>query len=626
MSLVDVADGIEKRINPIAKYINAAGAFTSLLMVILVTAHVLSRGILNKPLIGMVEIEELMIVVLVFCGIAYTQITGNHISVDFVTIRLPKRIKDLLSVATSLLTTIFLFILSWQSLVQSKGQMANGTATFDLQIKLYWIMWIVAAGFFIFGLSTLVSFLKITHGTIRSGHPISTVLAILFPIALAVIPFLGIELDIVVGQYFGIIALLIFLFSGMLIGAALGFLGFFGMALLFGPESGFGLLKTVPYSMTAAYSLCVIPFFILMGELCFQSGLSEKLYKAAYKWVGHFRGGLSMATVLACGAFSAVSGSSLATAATMGAVSLPEMKRYKYADTLATGSIAAGGTIGILIPPSVVLIIYGILTEVSIAELFFAGIIPGLISLVYYIIAIIIWTRINPTVGPEGPKFSMKEKVSSLKDTWEVGCLFVLIMGGIYSGLFTPTEAGAVGATGALVLGLLRRRIKGQNLYDALLATGRTTSMVFMIVIGTAIYGYFLTSTQLPMQLAMYATELPVPPVVVVGLIILICFSLGCIMGTMPLIFITVPIFAPVVETLGYNLIWFGVIVVVISEIGMITPPVGINAYIMKGIAKDVPLSTVFKGIFPFLIADFARLITLIAFPALTLFLPELLR
>lgn len=626
MSIVDFADGIEKRIKPIAKYINAAGAFTSLLMVILVTAHVLSRAIFNKPLIGMVEIEELMIVLLVFCGIAHTQITGNHISVDFVTVRLPKRIKDLIDVATSLLTTIFLFALSWQSLAQSKNQMMNGTATFDLQIKLYWVMWIVAAGFFIFGLSTLTSFLKISHKTIQSGSPVSTGFAIVFAITLAVIPFLGIELDIVVGQYFGIIALLIFLFSGMLIGAALGFLGFVGMALLFGPEAGFGLLKTVPYSMTAAYSLCVIPFFILMGELCFQAGLSEKLYKAAYYWVGRFRGGLSMATVLACGAFSAVSGSSLATAATMGAVSLPEMKRYKYADTLATGSIAAGGTIGILIPPSVVLIIYGILTEVSIAELFFAGIIPGLISLVFYIIVIIIWTRINPKVGPAGPKFSMTKKVNSLKDTWEVVCLFALIMGGIYSGLFTPTEAGAIGATGALALGLVRRRINGKNLYEALLATGKTTSMVFMIIIGTAIYGYFLTSTQLPMQIAMYATELPVAPVVVVGLIIFICFCLGCVMGTMPLVFITVPIFAPVVESLGYNLIWFGVIVVVISEIGMITPPVGINVYIMKGLAKDVPLSTIFRGIFPFLIADFARLITLIAFPALSLFLPELLR
>lgn len=246
MSIVVFADGIEKRINPIAKYINAAGAFTSLLMVVLVTAHVLSRAIFSKPLIGMVEIEELMIVLLVFCGIAHTQITGNHISVDFVTTRLPKRIKDLIDVVTSLLTTIFLFVLSWQSLVQSKNQMINGTATFDLQIKLYGVMWIVAAGFFLFGLSTLTSFLKISHKTIQSGSPVSTGFAILFAITLAVIPFLGMELDIAVAQYFGIIALLIFLFSGMLIGAVLGFLGFLEWRCSLDRRPGSGFSKQFP--------------------------------------------------------------------------------------------------------------------------------------------------------------------------------------------------------------------------------------------------------------------------------------------------------------------------------------------------------------------------------------------
>ncbi len=626
MSFIERVERFEKRIESVTRYLNAAGACTSLLMVILVTAHVISRAVFKQPLVGTVELEELMIVILVFCGIAYTQVTGNHISVDFITSRLPKGAQEILATATSLVQTLFFMILTWQSLVQSITRMSDGTATFDLRIPLFWVMWILCLGFFLFGLSTLTEFLKNAWQSAANGHPISTVIAILSGVILVILPFMGMEMELEWGQYFGVVALLIFLFSGMLIGAALGFLGFFGMAFLFGPDSGLGLLRTVPYAMTASYSLCVIPFFILMGELCFQSGLSEKLYQAAYKWVGRFRGGLSMATVLACGAFSAVSGSSLATAATMGAVSLPEMKRYKYADTLATGSIAAGGTIGILIPPSVVLIIYGILTEVSIAELFFAGIIPGLLSLVYYIIAIMIWTRINPEVGPAGPRFPMRERVKSLRDTWEVLCLFALIMGGIYGGLFTPTEAGAIGATGALVFGLIRRRITGKNLFSALLATGRTTSMVFLVVIGTAIYGYFLTSTQLPMELANYATSLAISPMAVIGAIVLICFGLGCVMGTLPLVFITVPIFAPVVETLGFDLIWFGIIVVVISEIGMITPPVGINVYIMKGIAEDVPLSTIFRGIFPFLLADFARLFTLIAFPAVSLFLPQLLR
>lgn len=626
MSFNTKVTGAEKILKKVARILNGAGACTSLLMVILVTIHVLSRALFSKPLMGTVELEELMIVILVFGGIAYTQITRNHISVDFITARLPDSFKINLETVTNIVSSLFFFILTWQSLVQAREQFADGTATFDLQIPLFWVMWIVALGFFLFGLSTFLDFLKTAQNQIKDNGIWGTLIACIVGLALVIIPFTGIELELEVGQYLGIFALLIFLFSGMLIGAALGFLGFFGMSLLFGLDSGLGLLSTVPYSMTASYSLCVIPFFILMGELCFQAELSTKLYMAAYKWVGRFRGGLSMATVLACGAFSAVSGSSLATAATMGAVSLPEMKRYKYADTLATGSIAAGGTIGILIPPSVVLIIYGILTEVSIAELFFAGIVPGLISLLYYIIAIMIWTRIDPEVGPPGPRFTFQERMSSLKSIWEVVILFILIMGGIYGGFFTPTEAGAIGATGALIFGLIRGKIKGKNLFEALLSTGRTSSMVFLVVIGTAIYGYFLTSTQLPMALASYATNLDVPPVFVVGAIIAICFGLGCVMGTLPLVFITVPIFAPVVESLGYNLTWFGVIVVVISEIGMITPPVGINVYIMKGIAKDVPLSTVFRGIFPFLIADFARLITLIAFPWLTLFLPQLLR
>jgi tripartite ATP-independent transporter DctM subunit len=333
-----------------------------------------------------------------------------------------------------------------------------------------------------------------------------------------------------------------------------------------------------------------------------------------------------MATILACGAFAAVSGSSLATAATMGAVALPEMKRYKYADSLATGSIAAGGTIGILIPPSVVFIIYGILVEVSIADLFFAGVIPGLISLLYYVIAIHFWTRVNPGAGPPGPRTRFGERVHSLKDTWEVLALFLLIMGGIYGGFFTPTEAGAIGASGAFVIALIRKRLSRQSLFSSLLATGRTTSMVFLVVIGTAVYGYFLTSTQLPMQMAKFVVGLDVPPYIVLSAILIVCFALGCVMGTLPLIFITVPIFTPVVETLGYNLIWFGVIMVVVCEIGLITPPVGMNVFIIKGIAKDVPLSTIFKGIFPFLGADLARLTTIILLPQVALYLPNLLR
>ncbi|MFH1058711.1 MAG: TRAP transporter large permease, partial [Pseudomonadota bacterium] len=293
---------------------------------------------------------------------------------------------------------------------------------------------------------------------------------------------------------------------------------------------------------------------------------------------------------------------------------------------LSTGAIAAGGTVGILIPPSVIFIIYGVLVEQSIGELFAAGIVPGILFLLYYCIAIAIWTHKNPQAGPPGPRTTFGQKIVSLKDTWEVLSLFVIVMGGIYGGLFTATEAGAIGAVGALVFGLLRRRVTRQNLFTSLLATGRTTSMVFLVVIGTAIYGYFLTSTQMPMDLAEWVVNLPLPRAVIFMAVIAVYFVLGCLMGTLPLVFITVPIFAPVMETLGFDLIWFGVIVVFVAEIGLITPPVGMNVFVMGGIAKDVSLATIFRGVMPFLAADVLLVLSLLAFPQLALWLPALLR
>ena len=630
MPVQGFADRLTRLISPPAVFLNGVGAAMSLLMVLLVAANVLSRAFLGVTLAAVVELEEIMLVVLVFWAMAQAQLGQKHIGVDFFTARLSEQAQVRLAGLTQAMSGFFFLLFFWQSLVISRTYWVTNDTTLLLQISKTPLTLVIAIGFFFLALALIKDALASTADLLRRGSGAWAVL--LWPLAL--LPVVGVyapgwfgwELDPERYQLVWAAALLALLFSGMLIGAALGLLGALGMALCFGTDAGLGLLQTVPLSATAAYSLCVIPFFVLMGEICFHSGLSDKLYRAAYRWVGHWPGGLSIATVLACGAFSAVSGSSLATAATMGTVALPEMRRYGYKDTLATGSIAAGGTIGILIPPSVILIIYGVLVEVSIAELFFAGIIPGLISLLYYVIAILIWTRLSPDLGPPGPRFGMGERFKSLAQTWEVLVLFVLVMGGIYGGWFTPTEAGAIGAAGALCFGFVRRRIKGENLKSSLLATGRTTAMVFMVVIGTAVFGYFLTSTQIPMRLAEWAANLPVPPYVVVAAIIGCCFVLGCVMGTLPLVFITVPIFAPVVESLGYDLVWFGVIMVVVSEIGLITPPVGMNVFIMKGVADDVPLTTIFKGIMPFLLADVARLITLIAFPALTLFLPDLLR
>jgi C4-dicarboxylate transporter, DctM subunit len=301
------------------------------------------------------------------------------------------------------------------------------------------------------------------------------------------------------------------------------------------------------------------------------------------------------------------------------------MKRYRYAPTLAVGSIAAGGTIGILIPPSTMLIIYGILTEQSISKLFFAGFLPGMLSVIYYLVVIYILTLRKPSLGPPGARVSWGDRLTSLKDTWLVIALFLLIMGGLYTGIFTPTEAGAVGASAVLGISLLNRKMTWPNLLSSLLETGETTAMVFAILIGTTIFGRLLSATQLPMELASFVVGLPVPPWVVLATIIAFYFVFGCIMGTLPLIVLTVPIFFPVIQALSYDPIWFGIVIVMVSEIGLITPPVGMNVFIIKGVAKDVPLSTIFRGIFPFLGADIARLATIIIFPQIALYLPNLI-
>ena len=425
--------------------------------------------------------------------------------------------------------------------------------------------------------------------------------------------------------YLGIVVLIVILFCGVHIGIAMGVVGFLGMVCVNNWMAGMMVLKTVPFTTFSNYGLSVVPLFILMGIICFHAGLSKDLYESVHKWLGHLRGGLAMATVGACASFAAVSGSSLATAATMGTVALPEMKRYKYDPALATGCIAAGGSIGILIPPSVPLIIYGILANQSVGKLFMAGIIPGILEAVFYIITISILCRFKPEIGPPGPKTSFIEKVVSLKATWGVLVLFVLVIGGIYMGIFSPTEAAGVGACGACLFALLRGRLNWSTFKSSLLGSVKTVSMIFTILLGAMILGYFLAATRLPFELATVIGGLPVNRYVILILILIIFILLGCVMDSLAIIILTVPIFYPLTEALGFDAIWFGILVVRAAEIGLITPPVGMNVFIIKGIAKDVPMFTIFRGIVPFIFADLCHVTLLILVPQLSLFLPNLM-
>ena len=412
------------------------------------------------------------------------------------------------------------------------------------------------------------------------------------------------------------------------VGAAMAGVGFLGIVYFSGLTPALGVLATSTYSSLSSYTMSVIPLFVLMGYFAFYAGLSQDLYRAAYSWIGRVRGGLAMGTVVGCAGFAACCGSSVATGATMAAVALPEMRRYGYDDRLATGCLAAGGTIGILIPPSICFVVYGIITEQSIGKLFIAGIFPGIMEAVFYVMTIYVMCRLRPEFAHEMPevRIPVTEKLKALANVWGVLILFVLVIGGIYGGIFTPTEAGAVGAFGAFLFMLTKGKLSRRNLVGALFETGQTTAMVFFIFIGATIFGYLLAVSKLPMEVAAAIAALPLNRYFILSGILFMFVVLGCIMDTLAIILLVVPIVFPAILELGFDPIWFGVLMVRISEIGLITPPVGLNVYVIKGVAADVPLTTIFRGVVPFLIADFVAVGLLIAFPQICLFLPNLMK
>ena len=427
------------------------------------------------------------------------------------------------------------------------------------------------------------------------------------------------------------IAIMILLFlTKMPVAFVMAIVGFVGFSTMITPDAGLVLLSRNVYEVFGSYDLTTIPLFILMGQLGFNSGISKRLYDVGYKFLGHTRGGLAMATVSACTAFGAVCGSSPATAATMATVGLPEMKRYNYDDELATGSVASGGGIGMIMPPSVVLIIYGILTEQSIGALFVAGIFPALLVTVLFIITIYIRCRMNPEQGPCGEKFTWKEKFKALLGLGETLAVFTLVIGGIFIGLFTPTEAAAIGAFGILVIAIFRKQITWAGFVKSLMETLRTSCMVMMLIAGAVIFGKFLAVTRIPFEIAGWVSGLQMAPFLVMAVVIMIYFFGGCFMDALAFVTLTVPIFFPVIMELGYDPIWFGIIIVMVTEMGVITPPVGINVYVVYGVAKNVleqeiPLEKIFKGIFPFLIAVILGVIILMIFPIIILYLPNLM-
>ncbi len=424
----------------------------------------------------------------------------------------------------------------------------------------------------------------------------------------------------------GFLAMLTLAFMRVPIAFAMASVGFIGFGLLVNFNASLSMVAQVTYDSGLTYELVVLPLFILMGNLVTRAGFSEGLYQAAYAFVGHFRGGLAMATVVACGGFSAVCGSSLATAATMVKVAMPPMRRHGYADSLAAGSIAAGGTLGILIPPSVIMVIYGVITETNIGKLFIAGVVPGIIAVLLFLLAIAIVTARNPRLGPAGTRTGMRERLYAMRDVWGVAVLFLLVMGGIYGGIFTATEAAGIGAGGALLLAVVRRSIDLKGLYAVLVESLITTSMMFAVLIGALIFSNFINLAGLPTALAKWVRDLQLDPKLVIVVILMIYIMLGAVLDTLAMVLLTVPAIFPVVTGLGFDPIWFGIFVVVVTEIGMLTPPVGMNVFVIKATLPNVVTSEVFRGVAPFCVAHTLLALLLICVPAIALYLPSLMR
>lgn len=424
----------------------------------------------------------------------------------------------------------------------------------------------------------------------------------------------------------GFAVLIILMFLRMPVGFVMALVGYLGFGLLVSWSAASNLVIRDFYSTFSSYNLTVIPLFVLMGQVAFHSGISGRLFNAAHKFFGHLPGGLAIATIGACAGFSAVCGSTSATAATMASVALPEMKKYQYDPALATGVVAAGGSLGILIPPSTIFIIYGIMTEQSIGELFMAGVIPGILLSCFFVLSILIWACFRPDIGPRGPKRTWGEKFKSLSGLIETLLLFVLVMGGLFAGIFTPTEAAGIGAFGTIVIALIGRNLSWKGFKNALYDTTRISCMIFVVVAGATVFGHFLAVTRIPADIGTFVSGLELPPMVIMGIIIVIYLLLGCLMDSLAMIMLTIPIIYPVVLAMGYDPIWFGVVIVVIAEMGVITPPVGINAYVVAGVARDVPLHLIFRGALHMLYAMLALAVLLLVFPQLATFLPQLIR
>lgn len=590
---------------------------------------VLARYLFSKSIPGAIEIESYLLLIIVFLSLAYTQFHEGHIRIDFLISKFPEWARNIIDSCIYLICSLFFFLMSYQIFQRGLLKIQDQEISYDLEIPTYIFWFIAALGTLLLGLAVSKDFLSALNRALETSNKLLLSGALVLVCILLALPMLGLLSVNVSGTVigiFGMCLLFVLLFLGMPIGFGMANTGYLGMILIYkGVAPSLAMLGISSFDTASSYMLTVIPMFILMGELAYRSGISRDLFDTASKWLGRLPGGLAISSVAGCAGFSAVCGDSLATAVTMGTIAIPEMEKKQYSMRLATGCVAAGGTLGILIPPSVGFIFYAIITEESIGKLFIAGLIPGLLLAGLFMGAIYISAVRNPQIAPRGEASTFKEKISSLWGIVGMLLLFSVILGGILSGLFSPIEGGAIGVVGAFVYALARRRISWKLTMVSLEDTLMITSKLLMILIGVGILGYYLAATRLPFALAEFVTQLDVNRYFIFAAVILLFMLLGCLLNVIPMILLVLPTIFPSIVALGFDPVWFGVITVLTMEMGQITPPIGVNVFAIASINKEVPLQEIFKGIIPFFICMVLCVMLLTIFPQLVMFLPNLL-
>ena len=621
-------------LDPVCRYLCYGAAIVTLMMSLAMVVDLVSRLGFNSPLSGMIELQTFMLVFMAFFSIAYTMLKNQHVSVDLITSKMSTRTNSILQSIFSIWGTFIFGAMSWLTASRALEAFERGEISDIIRMPYGVLYTVVAVGTLLMAFVLVALLFSHLSGLYQHYAGSGTFWAFLAGIIViaGVGMFSGLLLKMLMpglsSPAIGIlytVFLMVILLLGFPVGFSMAFAGLTGLFYLIGSGVAFNVAKINTYDAVAVYFFVVIPFFLLMGFLILHAGIGAKLYNAGIKVFGRLPGGLAVGTVAGCGGFAAICGDSVASAATMGSVSIPEMKKYDYDDSLATGAVAAGGTLGILIPPSIGFVVYGIITEQSIGKMFMAGIIPGIILTVGFALAAYVQCVINPSLGPKSEKFTAREVAQSIFDIWPVGALFAAVIGGIYSGILTPTEAGGVGASGALLIALFAKGFNRHKLFDALLEATTTSAMIFTILIGVGLLGYFITLTDLPLSFANFLNTLDVSRYVIYVLILLLYLVLGMVMNIIPMMMLTLPILFPTVVGLGFDPIWFGVIMVIMMEMGQITPPVGINVFVIHGVAKkyNVSMATIYRGIVPFVIVEVLVIILLTIFPDIVLWLPN---